>query len=224
MTEVGARRRSLLQQLIKTGLKVFLWLLYHQLAWCYDAVAALVSLGHWKTWVCSVLPNISGRTLELGHGPGHLQLEMRHRGLWTVGLDESRQMSRLAYRRLRALSIRPLLVNGRAQNLPFADQSFTTVVTTFPTEFIFDPQTLNEIYRVLIPGGSLITLPVAWIDGKGWHERLASWLFRITGQAEAPGDEFYQPLVRAGFRVNVERRRLPASLLLIVFAKKPERD
>lgn len=209
-------------KVIRAALKLFFRLLYHQLAWCYDAVAALVSLGRWKSWTLSVLPDLEGRVLELGHGPGHLQLEMRRRGLWTVGLDESRQMNALAYRRLRRASYHPMLVRARAESLPFASQSFTTLVATFPAEFIFDPNTLEEAYRLLVPGGVFISLPVAWVRGEAWYERLASWIFHITGQAETPGDKFYQPLIQTGFQVRVEKRQLPSSLLLLIYARKPE--
>ncbi len=59
---------------MKTLLRFFFRLLYHQFAFTYDLVAATVSLGRWKDWVLSVVPFIEGtRILEIGHGPGHLQ-------------------------------------------------------------------------------------------------------------------------------------------------------
>ena len=51
----------------------FFHLLYHQLAWAYDAVSAAVSLGRWQDWGAAALPFVNGASvLELGHGPGHL--------------------------------------------------------------------------------------------------------------------------------------------------------
>src|SRR5512138_2530133 len=94
---------------MKTLLRFFFRLLYHQFAFTYDLVAATVSFNRWKDWVMSVIPFIEGdRILEIGHGPGHLQrvlLTLRHgsgqdRNLIVVGIDESAQMSRLAKRNL----------------------------------------------------------------------------------------------------------------------------
>src|SRR6185503_13802859 len=82
---------------VKTILRFFFKLLYHQFAFTYDLVSATVSLGRWKDWVISILPFIEGtRVLEIGFGPGHLQRVLLSRGLIAVGIDESRQMARLA--------------------------------------------------------------------------------------------------------------------------------
>src|ERR1044071_5715646 len=86
---------------VKSLLKVFFQLLYHQFAFTYDLVAATVSFNRWKDWVLSVLPFIEGkRLLEMGHGPGHLQRILLSQNLLTVGIDESAQMGRLAKRNL----------------------------------------------------------------------------------------------------------------------------
>ncbi len=74
---------------MKTFLRFFFRLLYHQFAFTYDLVAAAVSFTRWKDWVMSVLPFIEGNwILEIGHGPGHLQRILLSRNLFTVGIDE----------------------------------------------------------------------------------------------------------------------------------------
>lgn len=214
--EILSRRDRLMLRFLRT----FFRLLYNPFAWTYDFVAASVSLGMWKSWVLSTLPYIEGpRVLELGHGPGHLQLALHHRGLWAAGLDRSPQMGRIAIRRLRKAGYAAGLVNGYAQNLPFPSRAFSTVVATFPTEYIADPLTLAEIRRVLSPGGRLIILPVAWITGQAIPHRLAAWLFRFTGQAPGWDESFADPFRKAGFDVRVERiQKRSASLLLILAA------
>src|SRR5437588_1309681 len=47
---------------------------------------------------------------------------------------------------------------GSAQHLPFSDASFDTVVSTFPSEYIYDPDTIAEVERILRPGGRLIVI------------------------------------------------------------------
>lgn len=207
-------------------LKVFYRLLYHRMAWTYDAVAWFVSVGLWTEWVRSVLPYLEGaRVLELGHGPGHLQMELQKRsgpGL-TVGLDRSLQMGKVARLRLRRKKIEPKLIQGESQSLPFSDQSFDQVVATFPTEYITDPNTLAEIWRVLAPHGSLIVLPAAYITGRRLRERLAAALFRATGQAPEWKDAALHPAWRAGFETRLEYLDLESSRLIVIVARKVAR-
>lgn len=199
------------------SLRLFFRLLYHEMAWTYDLVAALVSAGKWQDWVASVLPYLHGpQILELGHGPGHLQDALWERSCRPVGLDASTQMGRQAYRRLVRKHFSPRLVNGYAQEMPFASASFDQVVATFPTEYIVSSTALSEIRRVLKPEGELIVLPVAWVTGRGVWDRLAAGLFRITGQAPAWDERFTYPLREAGFAIQIEEIQLPASTLLIL--------
>jgi ubiquinone/menaquinone biosynthesis C-methylase UbiE len=199
---------------------------YHAFAWTYDFVAALVSVGRWQQWLLSALPYLEGpQVLEIGHGPGHLQVAMRRKGLSVVGLDESRQMSRMAFSRLSRMKLRPALSRGYAQELPFETACFQSVVATFPTEYIFDARSLAEIYRVLRPGGKLVVVPAAWIRGKNIPDRAAAWLFRVTRQGseitEPARERIKIPFTRAGFEVRVETVEKRSSTVLVVIAGKP---
>src|SRR5689334_17890335 len=172
---------------MKTFLRFFFRLLYHQFAFTYDLVAATVSFNRWKDWVMSVIPFIEGnRILEIGHGPGHLQRILLSRNLVTVGIDESAQMGRLAKRNLmRPVSSKGIsfnfiytqtnLVRGIAQHLPFPNEAFDTIVATFPTQYITDPNTLSQVMRCLSNGGRLIVLPAALPNNP-----FLDWLFRVT--------------------------------------------
>jgi ubiquinone/menaquinone biosynthesis C-methylase UbiE len=191
------------------------------MAWTYDCVAAIVSLGMWQNWVRTVIPFLKeGKILELGHGPGHLQAELLQKGLPVTGVDLSPQMSHLAARRLQKKGYQPSLVRGKAQALPFMNGTFNKVVATFPSEYIMDPLTLTEIERVLAPGGQMIILALAWITGKRWMEKAAAWLFRITGEAPEWEDRFLDPVRKAGFQAQVEWVELKSSRLVIILATK----
>jgi ubiquinone/menaquinone biosynthesis C-methylase UbiE len=215
-----------LRRLLGWFLRIFFGLLYHPMAWTYDWVAGGVSLGMWNEWVRSVSPYLeAGRILELGHGPGHLQAELLKRNLHATGLDASAQMSRQAANRLRKGGYQPALVRGLAQSLPFVKESFQRVVATFPSEYIVDPQTLSEIYRVLSLDGQAIILALAWITGKKWLEKAARSLFRLTGQAPEWEDHFLEPVRKAGFQAHVDWIELKSSRLVIIVAQKvPEAD
>jgi ubiquinone/menaquinone biosynthesis C-methylase UbiE len=191
------------------------------MAWAYDWVAAVVSIGRWKTWVMSILPDLPGpRILELGHGPGHLQIALSQSNKTAFGLDQSRQMGHITRRKMHALNYKNLLVNGEAQHLPYREKSFNQVASTFPTPYIFETQTLEEIFRVLIPGGTLIVIPQAWITGSSLGDHIAGNAFRLLGQAPSWEDSALQPFLEAGFKIQIERRRLPSSEILVIRAVK----
>jgi len=205
-------------------LRPIYYLLYHQFAWTYDFVAALVSLGHWQAWVQSALPYLNGRVLEIGFGPGHLQLSLVENKFQAFGLDESRQMAHQARRRLHKKGDISRLSRGYAQNIPFAGGVFDSVVVTFPAGYIFDPRTLQEIKRVLVPAGRLIILPMAWITGTRPLERLAAWLFRVSGEAPGKPGPFSELLkdrfAHTGFDVRSEVVELQGSQVQVITAKK----
>jgi ubiquinone/menaquinone biosynthesis C-methylase UbiE len=210
-------------RLLLSLFRLFFHLLYHPFAWTYDLVAATVSLGRWKGWVMSALPYLDGRVLEIGFGPGHLQQAMEVRGLTAFGLDESRQMGHLARQGLRRKGLPVRLARGYAQHLPFLSGVFDTVVATFPAEYIFDTVTLAETYRVLVSGGRLVLMPVAWITGRSLLERLAAWLFKVTGEAgaiEAILPSIRRSLQASGYKVRHELVECPGSRVLVILATR----
>ncbi|MBK5108730.1 MAG: methyltransferase domain-containing protein [Anaerolineales bacterium] len=210
-------------------LKIFFNLLYHQFAWTYDWIADLVSIGRWKTWVNMVLPHLDeSKVLELGCGPGHLQSAYSIKGGVIIGLDASWQMLRQANRNLSRDNQANNLVYSFAQSLPFRDRSFQVVVSTFPSSYIYEVQTLTQVWRVLEDEGQLIILPAAWITGTSILDRFASWLFTVTGESPDPDRSdlesmFALPLERlseAGFHTQYELMEIEGSSVLMVRAVK----
>ncbi len=203
-------------------LKIFFRLLYHEFAWAYDFISALVSGGRWKAWVSEVLPLVQGPdVLELGIGPGHLLLSLEQKGFNVVGLDASRQMVRQAKKKLAQNNPGLCLVRGLGQALPFDDQSFHTVVATFPTGFIFQPAALMDIRRVLRPGGNLVILLSAWITSRSFMSRVLAWLFRITGQSlseQVDEAKLLRPFLESGFDPRLLWIETPGSRLMFVIA------
>lgn len=204
--------------LIRRLLKIFFDLLYRPLAFTYDLVAAAVSFGKWKEWVFAVLPFIDGtHILELGHGPGHLQRILHDRGLTAFGLDESRQMGGIAKRRLGESH---KLARGLAQSLPYPNESFDTVISTFPSEYIFDLKTLSEAKRVLRNGGRLVVLPAAFPKNS-----FLKWFYKVTGESpealnESIKTKFLEPFIKSGFSAKLAIIELKSSNLLIVNAER----
>lgn len=210
--------RSVLRAIMRLAFR----LLYHELAWTYDWVSASVSMGQWRAWQRTALRYLRGqRVLEIAHGTGNLLLDLAALGFQPVGLDRSPAMSRIARRKLRAHGLPIPLVRARVQALPFADESLPSLVSTFPTEFIVDPAAIAEFQRLLQPGGVCVIVPVAQITGLALLDRLAEWLFRVTGQSSS---EWFAPLLQryteAGFQARLEQVTLPRSLVTVVVAEK----
>lgn len=207
--------------IIQRFMRFFFNLLYHPFAFTYDLVAWVVSFGRWNDWVFSIVPFIKGtRILELGHGPGHLQRILLSRGLFAVALDESKQMGRLAKHRLGDSAN---LTRGLAQSLPYADETFESIVSTFPSEYIFDPRTLSEVRRVLRSRGRLIVLPAAFPKNL-----FLRWLYKVTGESPSDINGFIQhrlqrPFVDANFHAEIETIEVKSSTLLFVIAEKDEK-
>lgn len=181
-------------------------LLYHEMAFTYDAVSYTVSLGQWRTWqrtALDFLPDpVAGLILEIAHGTGNLQLDLHSAGYRSIAYDFSPQMGRIASAKLDRHEVEGIFTRGKAQELPFADNTFSAIVTTFPTDFIIQSETLHEAYRVLTTDGVLIAVLNGTLTGSNPITNFIEWLYKITGQREredaSPQDYF------AGYGFTVE--------------------
>jgi ubiquinone/menaquinone biosynthesis C-methylase UbiE len=202
-------------------------LLYNELAFTYDLVSWVVSLGQWRAWQRAAIPCLSvapGDTvLEIAHGTGGLQLDLRTAGVQTVGLDRSPQMGRIARRKMQQRGFRPRLARGNALALPFPTGSFRAVVSTFPTEFFLDARTLAETHRVLLPGGRLVIVANGRLTGRDPLSRLLELAYAITGQRGPwPIDNTIERFRRAGLPAQLLSRPLHRSEVWLVIAQKSQ--
>lgn len=125
-----------------------------------------------------LLASAEGSVLELGAGTG---LNLRHypRELDRLVLAEpDKHMAKRLERRLDRLGRRAEVFRAPAEALPFPDQTFDTVVSTLVLCTIADLEPcLDEVRRVLRPGGSLLFLEHVRSD----DPRLARWQDRLHG-------------------------------------------
>jgi len=213
--------------LVELGFK----LLYNELAWTYDLVSWLASRGQWRAWQQTAIPFLSGElVLELAHGPGHMLLALESAGFQVVGLDLSPFMGKQARKRTNHLRGRIGLVRGSGQKLPFRREAFDSVLSTFPTEFLAEVETIVSVHRVLKPGGCLVIVPQARFTGTGPVTRFLEWLYAITGQRPTSQEEergpFWQQVrtkfENVGFGIEIKVVAVKSSEVTVVIARKPQ--
>jgi ubiquinone/menaquinone biosynthesis C-methylase UbiE len=220
-------RAQLSHRVMAAVLRIAFRLLYHEMAWSYEAVAWVVSLGLWKQWREAAIDYLppQGRVLEIGAGPGVLAVEIARHGRDVIALDRSPQMLRSARRRLRrsarGAGVLPVRVlRAEAGQWPFEHKCFAAVVSTFPTEYIFASQVLDEAARVLWPGGRFIIVPSAVFIGGSFPQRAARGLFKVTGQAPAWIEPLRLALSKHGFEGMASEKAVDGSRVTVVTGKK----
>src|SRR5215213_5679097 len=127
-----------------------------------------VLFGDGREWVCS---RASGEVLEVAVGTGR-NFPFYPQGVRLTGIDLSPPMLEIAWERAEKVGVDAHLREGDAQQLPFPEASFDTVVCTLSLCNIPDDcRAIAEMKRVLRPGGRLLLLD---------HVRAASRLVRAV--------------------------------------------
>jgi ubiquinone/menaquinone biosynthesis C-methylase UbiE len=131
---------------------------YDRSAESYDRIiswAEKVLFGGGREWVCS---RAQGEVLEIAVGTGR-NLPFYPDDVRLTGIELSPKMLDTARRRARELGREADLRPGDAQDLPFPDASFDTVIATLALCTIPDDRrAAAEATRVLRPGGRLLLL------------------------------------------------------------------
>ena len=124
------------------------------------------------------VPNVS-TLLEIGVGTGALLPDLANRAARVIGVDHSPAMLDEARRRLAAGSGNDIELRlGEMTHLPLADGGAGCVVANMVLHHAADPlAVLQEIFRVLQPGGTVILADLARHEREWAREQLADqWL------------------------------------------------
>jgi SAM-dependent methyltransferase len=137
--------------------------------------------------------------LDVGTGTGgNVAIPAARRGANVVGLDIAPELFEHARRRAAEAGVDIEWVEGDAQEMPFTDESFDRVISTFGAMFAPDHErAAAELVRVCRPGGRVAM--TTWVtDG------YAGEIFKLTGSFLPPPPAGVQPPPLWGVESHVE--------------------
>jgi demethylmenaquinone methyltransferase/2-methoxy-6-polyprenyl-1,4-benzoquinol methylase len=140
--------------------------LFDGVAPSYDTLAQVLTFFQYLRWREFLVSRMALRpgnlVLDVCTGTAGVAMEIAdHHNGQIVGLDVSHLMLEAGLLAIEKKSLdgRVQLVQGRAEHLPFPDQTFDAVVFTYLLRYVQDPDaTIRELCRVLKPGGELLSL------------------------------------------------------------------
>jgi ubiquinone/menaquinone biosynthesis C-methylase UbiE len=184
----------------------------------YDPLSAPWEKRHGAKLRRNLLEHARGRVLEIGVGTG-LSLPHYPPVDELVATDPSEPMLRRARRRAAEAGVDVTFVKAPAEQLPFEDDSFDTVVSMVVLCTVEDQQrALREIRRVLRPNGQfLFSEHVRSEDPKraGWQDRLEP-IWGVVANGCHPNRHTLDAIREAGFDVSeVEQGELPGVPALV---------
>ncbi len=142
------------------------------------------------------------RVLEIGCGDGELAVQLARSGAIVSAIDASEAMIDAARKRAAADGVAVDIVLGRADAIPYPDDTFDTVVAVTILCFVRDAAPVfREIARVLKPGGRLVIGELGAWSTWALARRMRAWA----------GSSLWQ---RGLFRTPGEFRRLAESARL----------
>ena len=116
----------------------------------YDFINSVITFGFDKSWRNKASNHITGtKVLDLGSGTGAAFQQLQN--LEVTAIDPDEKMLQLNKFKNKII--------GSAENLPFPDNSFDSVYCAFVWRNLIDTKLgLQEVFRVLKPGGKFILL------------------------------------------------------------------
>ncbi len=152
--------------------------------------------------------NFDAKILDLGCGPGWLTDYLQNKGYSTVGVDAGEAQIALAqklYPKNKFILADPQVA------LPFKENEFDAVVASLVIcDFENQDKALNEIFRVLKPGGVLVNIlpnPYYTMPVMSWKKSLWAKIFKKPPTPQlSPYFNFFKSPREFKWRNNLTRR------------------
>lgn len=177
--------------------------IFSSIAGNYDFINSLLSFNRDKYWrkfaVSKIEPQAGEQVLDVATGTGALALELARKigkeGK-VVGVDFSAKMlSKAQDKRAKTRCHNVELICAKAENLPFPDNAFDCVSTSFALRNVTKvEQTIREMTRVLKTGGKLLCLEFSQPQHKVFKQIYCFYIFHILpfiGQGISGNKEAY---------------------------------
>jgi len=219
--------------------------MFARIASRYDLMNRLMTFGQDRYWRREVIQRAKllqtgGYVLDLGAGTGDLGIEVVNQQptIIPVEVDFTIEMMRVGQARPEAETLRWTAAD--ALNLPFPDNAFDAVISGFLLRNVIDlPQALREQYRVIKPGGHIVTLdttrpkksPLTPLVRFHMHAVIPALGRLISGQDDAyvylpesseefvSAEELVAHMAAAGF-VEIAYRRMSFGTIAIHWGRK----
>jgi demethylmenaquinone methyltransferase/2-methoxy-6-polyprenyl-1,4-benzoquinol methylase len=194
--------------------------LFRELPRRYDELSAALSFWQDPRWrrvlVREARVQDGARVLDVATGTGMVAAELLAGARCSVvAIDQSAAMLSRARSRFAGLPAERLqLIEGEAEQLPFADASFDALTFTYLLRYVDDPAaTMGELARVVRPGGRVASLE---FGVPPWAPARLAWRFytavglpllgRLASPAWSQVGRFLGPSIRGFYeRHPVER-------------------
>ena len=141
----------------------------------YDFLNHFLSLRRdvaWRRFTCKKMKfSGAGRRLDIACGTGDLSLEAakKHSNVDITGIDFVYEMLEVGKKKIghKGLGRRITLMQADAMELPFRDNSFDVAAVAFGVRNMPDREkALQEMLRVVVPGGSVMVLEMTFIRNR----------------------------------------------------------
>jgi SAM-dependent methyltransferase len=153
------------------------------------------------------------RVLDVACGSGNLALPAARKGAIVTGVDIAPNLVEQARARAASENLECQFDEGDAENLPYDDASFDTVVTMFGAMFAPRPDvTASELVRVCRPGGRIAMA--------NWTPQGFSGQMFKTGAKHVPPPPHIPPPVLWGDEESV-RQRLQEGIAELHLTRRP---
>lgn len=214
---------------------------FDKIACTYDRLNHLMTLGLDRWWRRRAVKGLHGNVLDVACGTGDMVLALQESGCTVTGVDLSEEMMAIAKQKAPETTYKI----ADAEHLPFPDETFDAVTCAFGVRnFVHLEKGLNEMLRVLKPGGRIAILELSTPDSplvrpfyNLYTRHIIPWLGQnIAGSREAytylpqsierfpKGDDFLRILNNSNDEVFLGHQKLTFGVCRLYTVQKTEKQ